>query len=151
MYQHQHHHECVVVPVSAGMAVKPLLTDSFTLHDFCQFVVVGSECECQVDIPSDPNTGQRARFVTFVPVKGDYTVSITGATDFSHVGVNCPLLNPAGFDLTGISDLRVFSMSGAMVKVCWYRSMPRGFQADRSPLNQDANFGFSTSIRDATL
>lgn len=149
---HTHPHGCGInIPVSPPSVVRPVMTREFTLHDYCEFAVVGSESECTINIPVDPNTAQKARYVVFTPVRGDYVVSLNGATDFSHVGVNAPLLNPVGFPLMDITDFRVHSSGGVMLKICWYLDMPRGVKVDRPPYQADPHYGFSTSSRDATL
>jgi hypothetical protein len=118
-------------PIPPAVAT-PMFTGEHTLHDFCQFVAVAPESEWQLLIPNDPNTGARAAYVTFTAMEGEYTVSTTGHTDFSHVGLNCPLLNPDGLSLLNISDLRIYSKHGVSLKVCWYRQQPTNQRIDRA-------------------
>ncbi|MEB4590088.1 hypothetical protein VSS37_03765 [Candidatus Thiothrix sp. Deng01] len=146
-----HSHGCVVAPVAPPPVAKPVMTRAFTLHDYCEFAVVGAEGECTVNIPVDPNTGQKARYVVFTPVKGDYVVSLNGATNFDHLGTNAPLLNPIGFGLDDLADFRLYSMGGCFLKICWYLDIPCGVKADRPPYQADAHLGFSTASRDATI
>ncbi|QTR47470.1 hypothetical protein J9253_05925 [Thiothrix litoralis] len=122
------------ISASPPVINRPVMTRQFTPLDYCQFIIVGGESEEIVSVPFDPNTNQKAQFAVMTPMRGDYAVSLTGATDFSNLGVNGPLLNPVIFPLDNLHDFRVYSVIGTMLKICWYLDNPNGVKFDRPPI-----------------
>ena len=145
-------YSCSNVIPRTTQVVKSLMTNDFSLNDYCEFVTLSPECECIVSVPSDPNILKKAAYVVFTPVKGDFSVSLTGATEFSdRPSCNAPLLNPAGFPVSDLAEFRVYSLSGCLVKVCWYLDIPRGVKVDRSPLSANSIHTLASANRNATV
>lgn len=115
----------IAVSVPPPVANLPIFTDRYTPRDACQFIKLeAGAAGIAIPIPLDPNTNDRAKWVGFSSMDGDYIVSMTGNQIPGTLGTDSPLFNPEKLPLDGVFNLYIWSKHGCTVRVCWYRHEP---------------------------
>ena len=134
--QLQPHHHQVCTPIPAQYANLPVFTDHYSPKDQCQILTLAAgDDPIAIDIPLDPNTGDRAQWAGFSSLDGDYVVSLSGgvlSVDSDTISNTIPLFNPEKIPLTGAFKIYLWSKNGATVRVCWYRSEPCNYPFSNS-------------------